>query len=79
MSDNSERNSGHDWLWLLWALVAGIAGLMVYARMRPETDIGKHMNGLCDSLWSAMRRHCPCCHGAGAEPEALPAEGEGAA
>ena len=75
MSDNTEDH-GHGWPMLLWVLVAGIAGLVVYAHMRPETEIGKHMNGLCDSLWSAMRRHCPMCrHEAADEAAALPDEG----
>ena len=78
MSDNTERHHCHGWLWALWALVAGIGGLVVYAKMKPETEIGKHVNGLCDSLWSAMRRHCPMCHVAESElppeQEALPTE-----
>lgn len=60
MSDNTRTAHGHGWLWLLWGLAAAVGGLVVYAKMKPETEVGKHVNGLCDSLWSALRRCCAC-------------------
>ncbi len=73
MSENREGHHGHGWLWMLWALVAGMGGLVVYAKMKPETEIGKQVNGLCDSLWSAIRTHCRCCQ---SEDEIEPAPEE---
>jgi hypothetical protein len=72
MSDNAERHNGHGWLWILWTLAAAVAGLVVYAKMKPETEIGKHVNGLCDSLWGALRRACPMCHQDEAQAESPP-------
>lgn len=74
MSDNTRTPHGHGWLWLLWGLVAAVAGLVVYAKMKPETEVGKHVNGLCDSLWSALRRCCPMCREDEAGAESPPEE-----
>ena len=74
MSDSIERRHGHGWLCLLWTLVAAIGGLVIYAKLRPETEIGKHVNGLCESLWNALRRCCPCHCGEEEEESVTPPE-----
>ena len=74
MSEDMERRQGYGWLWVVGILAAVIGGLVVYARMKPETAVAKRVNGATVTLWEAMRR---CCHngeGTEAEQAALPSE-----
>jgi hypothetical protein len=90
MFDNVERRQGNGWLWVVGLLAAAMGGLVVYARMRPESGVGKRVNGasvtLCEAarrcpLWQAMTRCCRDGEGNEGEGErvGLPSEGEGEA
>ena len=56
MSEERETRPGWGWLWVFGLLAAAIGGLVVYARMRPETAVGKRVNGASVTLWEAMGR-----------------------
>jgi len=72
----AEKRANYGWLWVFGLLAAAIGGLVVYARMKPETAVGKRVQGATVTLWEALRRggrNGEQPEGPG-EPEALPNE-----